>query len=434
MATDDGSAGFADPTLSQALELYRELHRHPELSGQESQTAARLVSWLEDDRFDVRTGVGGHGFIATLTRGDGPHVAMRAELDALPVAERTGLPYASSDVDAEGHVPVMHACGHDLHASAVVGAARMLSRPDSAWSGTLSVIGQPAEETLTGARAMIEDGLYAGPSGAPDVVLAQHCAPLPTGFIAHAPGAVFAASVTLRVTVYGGGGHAGAPQLSVDPVVAAAAIVMRLQTVVARETGPAEPIVVTVGSMHAGISNNVLPETATLEITVRAMLEVSLDRVVEAVKRVVRAECQASACPREPAIELTAQSPVTWSDRAPAARVRAAHVEAFGSSRIVSWVPSMATEDVGLFGPAGLALHGSKGAALCYWILGVTDPSRWNAVDGDAMTRLAAQPPNHSPAFAPDPDALGVGITAMVSAALACLSRDQQLPSAGAGP
>lgn len=424
MPTANGGPPPLPPhVLANAAEFYRDLHRYPELSGREHRTAGRLVSWLAEDGYCARTDVGGAGFVATLTRGNGPHVALRTELDALPVAERTGLPYASDQIDAEQRSPVMHACGHDLHASAVAGAARVLARTHDTWAGTVSVIGQPAEETLAGARAMLDDGLYEGRPGAPNVVLAQHTAPLPTGTVAHARGAVFASSAALRVTVHGGGGHVGTPELSVDPLVAAATIVLRLQSVVARETGPAEPVVATVGQLHAGSGGNVIPETAELDITVRAMGDTSLNRVVAAVERVVRAECQASACPREPAIELLARSPVTRSDREPAERVRAAHVDALGTAQVVPWVPSMATEDVGLLGPAGRTLHGAQDVSLCYWILGVTDPQAWQAVDGDVATKIASQPSNHSARFAPDPDALGVGITAMVSAALVCLER-----------
>lgn len=412
--------------VQEALTLCLDVHGEPELSGQEVRTAAKTARWLGADGLLVRAGVGGHGVVGTLANGKGPHVALRAELDALPVQERTGLPYASraTGLGPGGVlVPVMHACGHDLHLAAVLGAARALSAARATWSGQLTVIAQPAEETLQGARAMLADGLY-DRGQQPDVVLAQHCAPLPAGTVAHGHGPLLAAGQGLRVTVHGDGGHAGTPQLGVDPVVTAAAVVTRLQAVVARETGPAEPVVVSVGSLHAGVSPNVTPEQATLEITVRTMAEASLDRVTEAVRRVVHGECAASGCRTPPTIELTARSPVTRADPGVAAEVRTAHLRGLGPRRVLPSVPSMATEDFGLFGPAGRVLHGHHEVRTAYWLLGTASASSWRASSGDVAERLAAQTPNHSPLFAPDVRvALPTGIQAMVLAARSQLAR-----------
>jgi hippurate hydrolase len=285
------------------------------------------------------------------------------------------------------------------------------------------VIAQGAEETLTGARAMLEDGMYQGSDARPDVVLAQHSAPLPAGYLAHAQGPVLAASQAIRVTVHGEGGHAGSPQFSVDPIIAAAAIVGRLQAIVSRETGPAEPVVVAVGSVHAGVSSNIIAEEATLEISVRTMSETSLRRVSEAVRRVVHAECLASGCRRTPTIDVIARSPVTETDTLLGRQIRERHSRAFGPRRVIDWLPAMATDDVGLFGPAGQAVHGHADVKLAYWILGTSSVRQWRSTPGDTIDRLTAQPPNHSPFFAPDVrNALPTGIRAMALAARSQLS------------
>lgn len=412
------------PLLRPLTTLYLDLHRNPELSGDEERTAARFAGWLESAGYETVRGIGGHGVAGVLRRGEGPTVMLRAELDALPVRETTGLPYAS-----EG--PAAHACGHDLHLAAAAGTASLLAgAPAGAWRGTVVVVGQPAEETLEGARAMLADGLYER-VGRPDTVLAQHAAPLPAGMVAHGYGPMTAGSVTFRVVLHGRGGHAGAPHLTVDPVVTAAHVVTRLQTVVAREAAPSEQVAVTVGSLRAGERANVVPDRAELGITVRAAGEAALARAAEAVERIVRAECAASGCPREPEIVREGSSPVTHPDPATTAAVRAAHTARLGAERVAMWPPSLATEDFGLFGDAGRAVHGARGVRLAYWMLGVIGPAAWAAAPGEgAAGKLAALPANHAPDFAPDVrTALPAGVDALTAAALACLAP----PEAGAG-
>lgn len=410
--------------LRPLTEFTIDLHMHPEASGEEVRTAARLGDALAAQGCAVTPGIGGHGVVGVLTNGDGPRVYLRAELDALPVRERTGLPYA-----AEG--PLMHACGHDLHTAALLGAASLLAGSRDHWQGTLVVVGQPAEETLTGARAMLEDGLYTR-FGRPDAVLAQHSAPLLGGMVAHGHGPpVLAGGADLEITLHGRGGHAGTPHLTVDPVLAAAAVVMRLQGVVARECAPAEQTALTVGRLHAGTRSNVVPDTASLGVTVRALSQASLDRVVAAVERVVRAESAASGCPRDPDVTVTVRSPAVLPDPELTSLVSAAHQEHLGGERVVPWAPSMATEDFALYGEAGREIHGCTGIPLAYWMVGTVGPRQWAATPGaNAAERLAALPPNHSPEFAPHlPLALPTATTALTTAALACLNRHH-----GAGP
>lgn len=394
-----GPAAVPRETLRDALGLYLELHAHPELSGAEARTAERFAARLEGDGATVTRGVGGHGVVGVLRNGTGPTLMLRAELDALPIGERTGLAYAST-------VPgTMHACGHDLHLASAAGAFALLARSADTWNGTLLVVGQPAEETLEGAAALLADGLYER-FGTPDVALAQHTAPLPAGSLAHGRGPMMAASAALHVVIHGYGGHAGTPQLTVDPVVTAAATVMRLQTVVSRETAPSDQVVLTVGSLRAGRLGNVIPDDAELSVTVRAATDQALERAVAAAERIVRAECAASGCLRDPDVTLVSRSPALLPDPAATATVRAAHEREFGPHRVTDWPGSMATEDFPRF-----AVDGVRTA---YWMVGTVSPSQWRA----ARSAGRPVPPNHSAEFAPDVrTALPAGIAAMATAA-----------------
>jgi len=407
------------PLLASLAEFYLDLHRHPELSGAEARTAGRFADRLAGAGYAVERGIGGHGVAGVLRNGPGPVVLLRAELDALPVTEETGLPYASA-------VPgVMHACGHDAHLACLAGAAAVLAGARQEWRGTLVVVGQGAEETLGGARAMLGDGLYAKVP-APEVVLAQHTVPLPAGMVAHAEAGapVLAGSVTAEVVLHGRGGHAAAPHLAVDPVVTAAAAVLRLQTIVSREAAPGDPLVVTVGALRAGGAGNVIPDRATLEVTVRAFSEPALDRALAAVRRIVRAESAASGDVPEPELRILSRSAPTTGDPEAAAAVRRAHEAAFGPHRVTRARPSLATEDFPLLGPAGHALHGVAGIRTAYWLLGAVGPREWAAAGaGDDADRFALLPGNHSPRFAPHVRlTLETGVTALAAAARAHLA------------
>lgn len=426
--------GATTGSAADAVELYLRVHRDPELSGAEERTAARFAASLAASGLEVTRGVGGHGVVALLRNGPGPTVMLRAELDALPVREQTGLAYASTSTarDFEGReVPVMHACGHDLHLACAAGAAAVFARHREHWRGTLMVVGQPAEETLTGAAAMLGDGLYErfGP-GPPDAVLAQHSAPLPAGMTAHPTGAATAASATLRVLVHGRGGHAAAPHLALDPLLAAAAIVLRLHTVVAAETGPADPAVVSVGSLHAGESANLISDEARLEVTIRAASDASLERLEAAVRRIIAAESAVAGCPEPPEVTVLSRAPANHPHRVLADAVLSAHRELLGPERVTLWPTSLATEDFGLYGPAGARLHGLRDARTAYWMFGVIGRTQWDRTAGaSAADKLAALPPNHSPRFRPDPGAaVPAGIRTLASAALAAgLSPNSQL-------
>ncbi|MHB9848154.1 amidohydrolase [Streptomyces krungchingensis] len=409
-------------------ELYLDLHRHPELSGDERRTAARFADWLDADGFRVLRGIGGHGVAAELRNGDGPAVLLRAELDALPVAEDTGAPYASTATapGPDGRpVPVMHACGHDAHLACAAAAARWLAGRREQWRGTLLVVGQPAEETLSGARAMLEDGLYERITP-PDDVLAQHTAPFPAGMVAHADGPVMAGSALLEARFEGEGGHAATPHLTADPLLAAAGCVVRLSAVAARESDPAERVVVTASSLRAGDSGstgNVIASTAVLHVTVRAFSEPALDRAVAAVERVVRAEAAAAARPPRVTVAALSRSGVTLADPEVTATVRAAHQRQFGAARVTGWPGATATEDFPLLTGAGAALHGRPGIRGGYWMLGATGPAQWAAAPGGgAAEKLRVLPANHSSRYLPSVRlTLETGTAALVTAALARL-------------
>lgn len=394
--------------LTRALALYREVHAHPELSGEEVRTARAFARTLGESGLHVVGDVGGHGVVGTLDNGPGPTVLVRAELDALPLQEDTGLDYASTATSSGGR-PVMHACGHDLHLAALAGAADTLARDRSGWRGRLVVVGQPAEETLEGAAAMVADGLL-DVTGPVDAVLAQHSVPLPAGMVAHGGGPVLAGSATLAVTVRGRGGHAASPHLTVDPAVVAASIVLQLQTVVSRAASPSEPVIVNVGRLHVDSPPNVVADVATLEVTVRAVAETTLVRLVERVRAIVHAQCASAGCPAEPLVVEVARSPVTQPDAGVTATVRDAHVRHLGAQRVTWWPPSLATEDV--------AHLTAGGAPLGYWMLGAVGPAAWAAAPGtSALEKLTSLPANHSPRYAPDaPRALAAGVDALVVA------------------
>ncbi len=398
-------------------EFYRHLHQHPELSHQETATAAAVAERLQRAGLDVTSGVGGTGVVGVLRNGDGPTVLLRADMDALPVREATGLPYASTvtATDADGEdVDVMHACGHDMHVTCLLGAAQLLADGRAGWKGTLVALFQPAEEAGDGARGMLEDGL-ARLFPTPDVAFAQHVLPAPAGLVATNVGPTLSAADSMRVTVYGRGGHGSMPQATVDPVVLAAMIVVRLQTVVAREVAPADTAVLTVGSIRAGSKSNVIADSAVLLLNIRTYSEATRSRVLDAIRRIVVAECQASDSPREPEFVLFDRFPLTDNDAATTTRVASAFEEFFGGRAGLLGQQS-ASEDFSDI-PAAL------GVPYTYWGIGGIDPDTYRAAQ--AAGRVAQDiPVNHSAAFAPVlQPTCDVGTQALVVATLAWLGR-----------
>ncbi|MFD4181697.1 amidohydrolase, partial [Rhodococcus sp. NPDC058514] len=304
------------------VELYKDLHTHPELSFHETRTAGIVADRLRALGFETTTGVGGTGVVGTLRSGDGPTVLLRADMDALPVAEQTGLPYASTarGTDPDGvDVPVAHACGHDMHVTCLLGALAELAADRSQWHGTILAVFQPAEELGGGAQAMVDDGLF-DRFGRPDVVLGQHVAPFPAGMLAIRPGPAFAATDALKVTMFGKGGHGSRPETTIDPVVMAASTVLRLQTVVSRSVAATDTVVLTVGSLQAGTKDNVIPDEAVLQVNIRTYDQEVRTNVLDAVTRIVNAEAAAAGATRTPEIIPIDSVPVLVNDPAPGAR------------------------------------------------------------------------------------------------------------------
>jgi amidohydrolase len=397
-------------------EFYRDLHAHPELSHQEQRTAARVAERLRGCGFDTHTGIGGTGVVGILSNGSGPRVLLRADMDALPVREATGLDYASTvtATDTDGaEVPVMHACGHDVHVSCLLGAAQLLADGAEHWAGTAVVLFQPAEELGDGARRMVEDGL-AELVGRPDVALAQHVLPFPSGTLGTHPGPFLSAADSMRITVYGRGAHGSMPQAAVDPVVLAAMIVIRLQTIVSRELPPGEFAVVTVGSVQAGTKSNVIGDHAVIELNIRSYSDRTREAILAAIRRIVTAECQASDSPSEPEFALYDQFPLTTNDQGVTDRVAAAFGDHFGE-RAGTLPRQTASED---FSDIPSAL----GIPYTYWGIGGTDAQAYRIAD--EAGRVAQDiPVNHAAGFAPViQPTLDTGTEALVVAALAWLA------------
>jgi hippurate hydrolase len=401
----------ADLPLPALEDLYRDLHRHPELSSREHRTAATLADRFRTAGFDTVTGVGGTGVVGVLLNGDGPTVLLRADMDALPVVEETGLSYASE------RPGVMHACGHDLHVTWLAGAADALAEGRDTWNGTLLVLGQPAEETGEGAAAMVNDHLYQR-FPVPDVLLAQHAAPGPAGLYAHSPGLIMSASTDVDIVVHGRGGHGSRPEATVDPVVTAAYIVTRLQTVVSREVAARESAVLTVGMIEAGTRHNIIPSEAHIALNLRTHSAEVRERMLAAIRRIVAGECAAAGCPREPTVTVGGSFPVTVNDVATDRRVAAVHGEVFGAGTVLDFGPVMGSEDFPFLAEDGIP--------YAYWFVTSTPADVWDAAGaesgGDLMEQLAAVPSNHSPHFAPDLGTVGPGVRTLVSGALEMLA------------
>lgn len=414
-----------DQTRKWQEDFYRDLHSHPELSHQEHETARKVVARLTDFGYDVHDGIGGTGVVGILSNGDGPRVLMRADMDALPVKEDTGLPYASNitATDADGNdVPVMHACGHDVHVTCLLGAAELLANSTHLWSGNAVVLFQPAEELGDGARAMVEDKL-AEVIGTPDVALAQHVLAFPSGHLGTHRGPFLSAADSMRITVHGRGAHGSMPQAAVDPVVLASMIVIRLQTIVSRELPPGEFAVLTVGSVQAGTKSNVIGDHAVIELNIRSYSTQTRETILNAVRRIVTAECQASDSPKDPTFELYDQFPLTDNDETATDRVTRAFSDYFGDK--ASRLPRQtASED---FSHIPTAL----GIPYSYWGIGGTDPDTYHAAE--KAGRVAQEiPVNHSAKFAPPiQPTLDTGTKALVVAGLAWLSGSSRSRRAG---
>ncbi|RYZ74503.1 MAG: amidohydrolase [Lysobacteraceae bacterium] len=404
-------SGFA--SMAPELQgIYEDLHRHPELSMQEHRTARIAADYIERLGYAVTRGVGVTGVVGVLRNGDGPTVMLRGDMDALPMDEDTGLAYSS---EVAG---VAHSCGHDLHVAWLAGAARVLSEAREAWQGTLLVVFQPGEETAEGASAMVADWEGAG-LPRPDVILAQHVMVGPAGTVTYRPGVILSAGDSLQVRLFGRGSHGSQPQTAIDPVVMAASTVLRLQTIVSRETSPLDSAVLTVGALQAGTKENIIPDEATIKLNMRTYDDAVREHMLEAVKRICSAECDASGATRPPEFTTLSRYPLTDNDHDATARVAVAFHAQFDDAASEG-KPAAASEDFSVFGR-------SWNVPYVFWFVGGTDPQTY--AEAVRAGTLDAIPSNHSPRFAPVLEkTLETGLQAMLSAASAWLC----IPGSGA--
>jgi amidohydrolase len=414
-APSGGALSDLDEIYPDLEALYVDLHRHPELSLHEEKTAAKLADRLRRLGFDVTAGVGGHGLVGLLRNGAGPTVLLRTDLDGLPIEEKTGLPYASRETftrETGETVSVMPACGHDLHMTAWIAAATLLSRNRSEWRGTVMLVGQPAEELGSGAEAMLRDGLFSR-FPKPDAAFAIHdSADFPAGIVAYTAGHALASADSVDVTFFGKGGHGAYPHKTVDPIVIASRFVLAVQTLVSRERNPLDPAVVTVGSFHAGSKHNIVPDEAKLQLTVRAYKDEVRRHLLDGIARIAKAEAGAAGAPREPEVRVVESTPSTNNDPALCARLAEALRRTLGAENVVEAPPVMGAEDFSEYGRAGVP-------AAIFWV-GAVEPSRYERAKetGEPLPGL------HSPMFAPDRErSIRTAATVVTAAALELLGK-----------
>lgn len=415
MALANVLAGLSE--LLPALEsLYTDIHSHPELSMQETRTAGIAADHLRSAGYEVTRGVGHTGVVGLLRNGEGPTVMLRADMDALPVEEATGLPYASkvTAIDSTGKtVPVMHACGHDIHVAWLLGAATLFADSRDSWKGTLMAVFQPAEETAAGAQAMMDDGLFQR-FPKPSVILGQHVMSMPAGVIAGRPGATTSAGDSLQIRLFGRGAHGSMPEASIDPVVMAATTVLRLQTIVSREVAANDAVVVTIGMLQAGTKENVIPDEAIIKLNVRTFDEGVRKHVLAAIERIVNAEAAASGAPKKPEITPLDRYPLVTNDPDATKRVGDAFRQHFSADRVQDTKPTTASEDFGSFGA-------EWGVPSVFWFVGGINQDLYAKAKADG--RLGEIPTNHNPRFAPViHPTLETGVEALVVAAQAWMA------------
>ena len=416
-----GLAQSAQNQLPALTAVYKHLHENPELSKHEEQTSAFLAAELRKLGYTVTEHVGkyadgapAYGVVAILANGAGPRLLIRTDMDALPVQEKTGLDFAShvTENGPDGQpVPVMHACGHDLHMTVLLGFAREMAARKSSWHGTLMLIGQPAEEVIQGAQAMLADHLY-DRFGRPDFVLAEHDSPdFPAGSVAVKDGPLLASATSINVVIRGIGAHGSQPQSGKDPIVLASEFVLVAQTIVSRQIDPQQPAVLSVGTIHGGTKNNIIPDEVELGLTLRTFSIPERDAILADIRRTVNGLAEANGIPadRMPTVTVFESTPVTINDAAFADRIRAAAIAALGQDRVITpEKPVMGSEDVGAFSLDG------KIPAVMYW-LGAADPARL----AESRQTGIPLPSLHSPLFAPDyAPAIPAGVAAMTAIAL----------------
>lgn len=405
---------FIDQILPELEEIYKDIHRNPELSMQEFRTSKIAADYLKKYGYEVTEKVGVTGVVGLLKNGEGPVVMLRADMDALPVTENTGLDYASKVIarDSEGvEVGVSHVCGHDIHVTWLMGAARLFSEHKEDWKGTLMVVFQPGEEVGRGAQSMIDDGMM-DRFPKPDIILGQHVMVGEAGTVRYKAGPILSSGNSLKIKIFGRGAHGSQPQTSIDPVIMAAATTMRLQTIVSREIAPIENAVLTVGALQAGTKENIIPDDATIKLNIRTFNDSVKDHIISAVERICCAECQASNAPRNPEITHIDSYPMTENDIEATEKLAEAFHAQFGDKAFET-EPASASEDFSIFGR-------NWKVPYVFWFVGGTDPKTF--LEAQKNNTINNIPSNHSPMFAPviNPT-LKTGLQAMMTAALVWL-------------
>ena len=405
--------------------LYRDFHRHPELSMQEHRTASIVAQHLRDSGYKVTEGIGKTGVVGLLRNGEGPVVMLRGDMDALPIKEQTGVDYASKvfETTTDGKkVPVMHACGHDTHIACLIATAEILANKSEEWRGTVFICAQPGEETGQGAEAMLRDGLFKR-FPRPDLCLGQHVLPLAAGMVGHNAGVIMSASVNVDVRLFGKGGHGSSPQVSIDPVIMASSLIMKLQTIRSRELAGDVPAVITIGFVNAGLKHNIISDEAHIGINIRTQSTNVQEQIINAICRMAEAEAQAFRAPRMPEITTSSEFPLTSNSQPIDQRIRAVHTALLGVKQVIDLPTLMYSEDFSQYGLPGHFHYSGEPIPYCYWVFGGHSKERYNAAPGNTlMAKMSYLPSNHQSNFVPDPEhTLRGGVYALTSAALAYL-------------
>ncbi|MCP3023618.1 M20 family metallopeptidase [Cupriavidus basilensis] len=404
--------------LAELETIYKDIHQHPELSMQEVRTAKLAADYIETLGYEVTRAVGVTGVVGVLRNGEGPTVMLRADMDALPMAENTGLPYASTvkAKDEEGvEVGVAHSCGHDLHVTWLMGASRIFAEHRDAWKGTVMLVFQPGEEVGRGAASMVQDW-GEGRFPKPDIILGQHVMVGLSGTVCYRPGVILSAGDSLKIKLFGRGSHGSQPQTAIDPVIMAAATTLRLQTIVSREISPLDNAVLTIGSLQAGTKENIIPDDATIKLNMRTFDEDVREYMLSSVKRICCAECDASNAERAPEFTTLSSYPLTVNDDASTQKIAAAFDAQFGDQAYET-APASASEDFSIFGR-------TWNVPYVFWFVGGTDPSVY--AQAKKEKQINKIPSNHSPKFAPViHPTLETGLQAMLTAASAWLCNQQ---------
>ena len=398
--------------------IYKDIHSHPELSMQEFRTSKLAADHLKQYGYKVTAPVGITGVVGLMENGPGAVVMVRADMDALPVTEATGLPYASTvkGKDEEGNeVGVSHVCGHDIHVTWMIGVAKLFATHKSHWQGTLMVVFQPGEEVGKGAQSMIDDGMM-DKFPKPDIILGQHVMVGEAGTVGHRPGKILTAGNSLKVKLFGQGSHGSSPQTSIDPVIMAASTAMRLQTIVSREIDPNKMAVLTIGALQAGIKENIIPDDATLKLNIRTFDDSVKDHILSAVHRICKAECLASNAPKDPEFTTLDSYPVTENDVQATSKLAASFDAQFGDKSFET-APATASEDFSIFGR-------NWNVPYVFWFVGGTDPVLYRTAKQN--NKINTIPSNHSPKFYPViHPTLKTGLQAMISAAATWLNQPE---------